>query len=321
MDNPVFFAISYPQETKVHWLRSSLAGNYQFRFCDFASRRPLLIPMEEQPAWTDFNPYYRASEKHQELSQQGYQEKVEKARQAILDKELQKVVLSRVEERQRPEDPVATFERMVQIYPAAAVYLFSHPQAGTWLGASPEKLLSWHDDLIETVALAGTLPAHSGESFGPKEEEEQQLVTDYLFEKLSGEEYVSEIKLRDRIIDRAGDLLHLKTEISAKLNGGWSLKHLLKTLHPTPAVLGLPPGKAGAIIKDLEQYDRQYYTGYFGLDSPARGDFFVNLRCMQWTEDKALLYAGGGVVADSDPIKEWEETAAKLQTMAKLLQE
>ncbi|MGB0175928.1 MAG: chorismate-binding protein, partial [Owenweeksia sp.] len=95
---------------------------------------------------------------------------------------------------------------------------------------------------------------------------------------------------------------------------------LLYNLHPTPAVGGWPKKEALAYIEDHEKHDRAYYSGYFGLRTKDSFAYYVNLRCMQVYNNAVVLYAGGGILADSDPVSEWEETEAKLQTLLRVIQ-
>ncbi len=95
---------------------------------------------------------------------------------------------------------------------------------------------------------------------------------------------------------------------------------LLKRLHPTPAVCGLPKEKAYRFIQENEGYDRQYYSGFIGwLEPEGKSDLYVNLRCMNILSDRLVLYAGSGLLLSSEPESEWQETEAKMQTMRRLL--
>ena len=98
------------------------------------------------------------------------------------------------------------------------------------------------------------------------------------------------------------------------------LFQLLKVLHPTPAVCGLPKEEAYRFILENEGYDRCYYSGFIGwLDPDGRTDLYVNLRCMHIEEEQLTLYAGGGLLASSELNDEWLETEKKLQTIKRLI--
>jgi len=95
---------------------------------------------------------------------------------------------------------------------------------------------------------------------------------------------------------------------------------LLQELHPTPAVCGLPKREAFGFIVRHEHTPRQYYSGFMGpLEMNAGTHLYVSLRCMQMTETKYRLYAGGGLLKESRMESEWQETEAKMQPMRQLL--
>lgn len=126
--------------------------------------------------------------------------------------------------------------------------------------------------------------------------------------------------IRERTLPAfAGALSHLKTDFHFSLNDSQRLGDLLKLLHPTPAVCGLPKEEAYRFILDNEGYDRSYYSGFIGWLRPeGRTDLYVNLRCMNVKEDSLTLYAGGGLLASSELDDEFQETEKKMQTMQNL---
>ncbi|NJM80882.1 MAG: hypothetical protein HC854_17015 [Flavobacterium sp.] len=96
--------------------------------------------------------------------------------------------------------------------------------------------------------------------------------------------------------------------------------NLLNTLHPTPAVCGLPKDKALQYILENENYDRKFYTGFLGeFNTKDTSNLFVNLRCMEIDTTTVNLYVGCGITSGSDPKKEYIETQNKLGTMLKIL--
>ena len=101
---------------------------------------------------------------------------------------------------------------------------------------------------------------------------------------------------------------------------------LIRALHPTPAVCGLPRVKANNFILKNENYKRTFYTGFLGelnlKDSESNVQYsqlYVNLRCMEVDENKASIFVGGGITKDSNAEKEWEETVFKTKTMKRVL--
>lgn len=241
----------------------------------------------------------------------------------LQEKKLDKLVLSRslTQNRLSGFSPAKAFYKACQQYTRSYVYLCHTPQTGTWIGGTPEIILSGEKGAWNTVALAGTQPLQNGELptyWDEKNKREQQIVATYIHDQLTslGIDSVME----GPYSARAGALCHLKSDFRFTLRENNKLGNLLNLLHPTPAVCGLPKADAYRFILDHEGYDRRYYSGFIGwLNPEGRTDLYVNLRCMH-IEDKILtLYAGGGLLSSSELNDEWQETEDKLQTMKALL--
>ena len=247
---------------------------------------------------------------------------------AIEAKAVVKVVTSRAARRPLPAgfDPLVAFAELSRHYPQAFVSLVSVPGVGTWLGATPEVLAEvTADGTFHTMALAATQPLTA--EFTPrtaiwrqKEIEEQALVARYIvncFKQLRLREY-HETGPRTVV---AGQLLHLRTDFEVNLTQVPfpSLgTDMLRLLHPTSAVGGMPKAAALHFLGQHEGYDRAYYSGFLGpvnVAAPGVARLYVNLRCLQLRPTEAILYAGTGLTADSDPAREWQETEMKLQTV------
>ena len=247
---------------------------------------------------------------------------VQKAIDAIQNNEFKKVVISRKEiVALNGVEVEVIYNRLLQLYPNAFVYVWFHPQVGLWFGATPETLLEVKNNSFSTMSLAGTQVYKKDEkvSWNSKEIEEQQIVTDYILNKLSA--FSTNLKQLKTETVKAGSLLHLKAEIKGDLTKD-KLFDLVHLLHPTPAVCGMPKEKAKQFILENENYNRFYYTGFLGeLNSNTNKDshLFVNLRCMEVKNNNAEIYVGGGITKESNPEKEWEETVAKSNIMLKVL--
>ncbi|HLZ17177.1 MAG TPA: chorismate-binding protein [Cyclobacteriaceae bacterium] len=243
---------------------------------------------------------------------------------------VEKIVPSRFKEVDLPEnfDVLKTFYRLCEKHPNAFVSLVSSPETGTWLGASPELLVSIDTkDKFRTIALAGTLPFQAGMNlksvaWTQKEIEEQALVSRYIincFKKIRVREY-AEHGPRTVV---AGNLVHLQTDYEVdmkEVNFPQLGSVMLKLLHPTSAVCGMPLEPAQDFLKKNEGYDRDLYSGYLGpVNFDGESKLFVNLRCVQIFENTARIYAGAGVTADSDPSKEVEEVEMKIQTLSQII--
>ncbi|PKQ62237.1 hypothetical protein BZG02_13035 [Labilibaculum filiforme] len=239
---------------------------------------------------------------------------------------LNKVILSRVQilEGMGLNDAVESFLKLSEAYHSAFVFLVAIPNVGTWIGASPETLLSSKNSEVETVALAGTQKLSdrlmSQVKWEDKDVKEQAFVSSYIEEVLA-QHNVRDYKRTGPVSSQAGNVVHLKTTylLSGKMSFP-QLSSLVQDLHPTPAVCGLPKIKALELIREVEQHDREYYAGYLGpIESNGSISLFVNLRSMKVLENQMALFVGGGITADSLPDKEWEETCLKAQTLLNVI--
>ncbi|WP_051435939.1 chorismate-binding protein [Tenacibaculum sp. 47A_GOM-205m] len=261
---------------------------------------------------TNHNPDTTSEENHIQL--------VEKGIAAIKNQKFKKVVLSRKEKVELLDfNLIETFQKLLNSYPTAFVYVWYHPKVGLWLGATPETLVSIQDTNFTTMSLAGTQVYNDTTNviWQTKEIEEQQFVTDYITDKLIN--YCSEITTSNTETIRAGNLLHLRTLINGTLKTDNAT--LINSLHPTPAVCGMPLEASKQFILNNENYRRSFYTGFLGeLNiNDKESNLFVNLRCMEVSNKAVYIYVGGGITRDSDSVKEWQETVAKTTTMKKVL--
>lgn len=246
---------------------------------------------------------------------------VQKGVDFIKAKQAKKIVLSRKETLEYTNlNVLETFKKMLKIYKNAFVYLWFHPEIGLWMGATPEKLLTSFEGDFKTMALAGT-QKYTGTTnvvWHKKEKQEQQYVTEFILENLK--EAVENLKITEPFTVQAGNLVHIRTDISGKLKSGNSLEKLINILHPTPAICGLPKTVAATFILENEGYNRLYYSGYLGeINRDESTSLFVNLRCMQLDDKLVSIYVGGGITAESIPENEWKETVSKAEVMKKVL--
>lgn len=250
---------------------------------------------------------------------------VNKGINAIAEGGIKKVVLSRKEAVQVLKfDLIGTFKRLLTTYDNALIYVWYHPKIGLWMGATPERLVTLDANKFATMALASTqtYEGNLNPKWGAKEEKEHQYVVDYIVSQIKDQSngiILDEFEVSETYTMKAGNLLHLKADIKGVI-GNFELKKLLKTLHPTPAVCGLPKEKSKEFILENEEYNRSFYTGFLGeINVNQKTELFVNLRCVEFNKDTANIYVGGGVTIDSDPEKEWEETVSKTKTIKNIL--
>lgn len=256
----------------------------------------------------------------------------------LLNGEFQKIVLSRCVQEPRKEEqlPMTLFQKACELYPRMFISLVYTPQSGMWLMATPEILLEGGGNDWHTIALAGTMklegeslsfdsPPVKGEArlsdiaWTTKNIQEQRYVATYLMECL--EHFSSQITEEGPYTARAANLVHLRSDFNFVLEDTRRIGELIRALHPTPAVCGLPKQQTFDFIRRNESQSRRYYSGFSGPFNPeVETHLFVSLRCMQILDDCYCLYAGGGLLRDSEEDQEWEETEAKLETMRSLLE-
>ena len=251
---------------------------------------------------------------------------VRSARDAVRKGRLRKVVLARpLDLTCTPApDPLALLVRLRTAYPECYTFL-ADPGAGlVYLGASPERLAHMQEGRVSLGALAGTFPRGATPEAdaalkrmileSPKEREEHGIVVDTIREAVAG---FGRVDLPDEPEVRPlKNVWHLFTPIALIPEGRVSLLALVERLHPTPAVGGLPREPALDLIRSLESFDRGWYGSPLGwLNAHGDGEFAVTLRSGVVSGNKVRLFAGGGIVADSDPEREFEETRIKFQPL------
>lgn len=234
----------------------------------------------------------------------------------------QKLVLSRCATTALPPDfsPLAAFVRACDSYPRMMVSLCHTPVTGTWIGSTPEIILSGHGTEWNTVALAGTMTVngHTEADWTRKNREEQAYVSGYV--RAAIRHFGCEPVENGPYTARAGQLIHLKTDFHFLLDASARIGDMLRELHPTPAVCGLPKAEAWRFIAEHEGYERAYYSGIIGwVDPDSETNLYVNLRCMRLSRGAATLYAGGGILPQSEADLEWAETEEKMNTMKAIL--
>ena len=239
-----------------------------------------------------------------------------------------KIVLARCADETSPDDipPLELFQRACMLYPRMFIALVSTEKSGCWLTATPEILLEGKAEAWRTIALAGTMKLEGeqlngeGETvrWSTKNIQEQRIVATYITECL--EQFTGDFHEEGPRTVRAANLVHLRSDFTFVLLDNQHLGDLLHTLHPTPAVCGLPKRETFEFITHNEHTPRRYYSGFMGmLDPAAETHLYVSLRCMNIEGNRYHLYAGGGLLKDSQEEQEWAETEAKLETMRRCI--
>jgi isochorismate synthase len=257
---------------------------------------------------------------------------VAQATQDIQAGDYEKIVLARGVQVTADQafDLYAVLTALQQAYPWAYTFAITRGTK-TFLGATPERLVGVSGGIVRATALAGTARR------GATPEEDAQVGADLMASPKNRHEHDVVVQmlraaLSDPCVDihaadtptllKLANVQHLYTPVSGRLRPHSTLMDLISRLHPTPAVGGLPSQKAVGYIRDYEGLDRGWYAAPVGwLDARKEGDFAVALRSGLVEGNTATLFAGCGIVADSDPAAELTESELKLQPMLKALAE
>lgn len=285
----------------------------QKRIVNHTTRAPLQAPLPKgpQPEPTD-----RVT----------YQARVARAVAAIKQGLCQKIVLSRIEPRALTADYdlIDLAEKLATVHPHAFVSVVSSDPTGTLVTATPEILLTANHTGIKTMALAGTQwPAKGTDlseiQWSDKIVGEQGLVADFIREAFAAEDITDLVETQPMTV-QAANLCHLRSDFRAPCVNITTLAALLRRLHPTSAVCGMPRPEAHQFIREEEGDTRGFYTGYLGpVDSDGFANLYVNLRSARVAGHHIYLHIGGGIVAESDPKLEWDETVEKTKTIGCVL--
>ena len=243
---------------------------------------------------------------------------------------LEKAVLARevIVSSPSAHDPAPLFGAMRELFPSCFSFACGTPEA-TFIGASPELLIRRRGAVAATVALAGSIrrsadPAvddHLGEQLltSAKDRSEHEIVVRRIERALRPHSVWVQADT-EPALSKIANIQHLATRVRAQLADSRSAIELAGELHPTPAVGGEPTAEALALISEIEGMDRGWYAAPVGwMDATEDGEFCVALRSALLRDRSAHLFAGAGVVADSDPAAELAETEIKLGALLPLL--
>jgi isochorismate synthase len=239
-----------------------------------------------------------------------------------------KVVLARQEQVSQAQciDVQAALRKLADSYPSCTVFAISHGDA-CFLGATPERLITLRNGTASTMALAGSVARGGTQAeddllaqqllHDPKERAEHAIVVAALREGLAADGLCSTIVAdAGPRVRKLPNLQHLMTPIRAQVAAGRCVLDLVERLHPTPAVGGFPTQRALEIIRAWEHLDRGWYAGPLGwVNRHGEGEFVVGIRSALVRGSDATLFAGCGIVADSDPTAEYTESGWKLRPM------
>ncbi|MCF3943482.1 isochorismate synthase [Oceanobacillus alkalisoli] len=268
--------------------------------------------------------------KNQVIAPEKWKETVKEATKEMKEKRAEKIVLAR-EVRLTFTEEVNITQVLEELHHTQAnSYIFAFESEGDcFIGATPERMVKVEKNQLLSTCLAGTAPR------GKTKAEDEQIGYELLHDKKNRDEHEFVVKMiKEAILKTCTDvnipskpvlhplknLQHLYTPVTGRLKESYSIFDVIKDLHPTPALGGTPTEESLAYIREHELLDRGWYGAPIGwIDSNQNGEFAVAIRCGLIQADAASLFAGCGVLADSDPEMEFEETRIKMLPMLHVL--
>jgi anthranilate synthase component 1 len=227
--------------------------------------------------------------------------------------------------------PFDVYRALRVINPSPFMFYLKSPGC-TLIGASPEILCRVQEGLVTTRPLAGTRPRGATEEqdlalerellADPKERAEHIMLVDLHRNDIGRVARVGSVRVSDTMsVERYSHVMHITTNVTGELRAGMSALDALRVSLPVGTVSGAPKIRAMQIIDELEPTRRGPYGGAVGyLDFAGNMDTCIALRTMVWTDGVYDVQAGAGIVADSVPQREWEETISKATAMLKAVE-
>jgi isochorismate synthase len=254
---------------------------------------------------------------------------VETSLAAIRAERVSKVVLARTLDVAAAVDPATVVARLWEVNRGSHVFLFEPSPGVALVGAAPETVATLRDGVFHATAVAGSIrrgdsPREQAELAtrllaSDKDRSEQRIALDDMVARLETVAHQIRTDPQPHVLTLAR-IQHLETEIRASVPPGTGILDLLRLLHPTPAVCGLPRDEALALLTEVEPFQRGWYAGPVGwLDADGNGVFAPALRSAVLHQGQWRLFAGAGIVEGSVPALEWEETSIKFTPVLEAL--
>lgn len=262
-------------------------------------------------------------ERHDSPSFDKWSALIKEALETFETSSLKKVVLARATSLlcKVPINPMHIVSHLKSHALNSTLFAYIPERHSAFIGSSPEAFYTRKEKKLETAAVAGTRKRGLNEEDdkalhlellkGSKEREEFQYVVNFFEEALSklSENYD---KTSDVSIRQTTTVQHLYHKFQAYLQSSITDQTLIETLHPTPAVGGLPQELALEFLKDKEPFYRGLYAAPLGWISKSQTDLIVAIRSSLINNHSLILFAGAGIVNGSDPVSEWEELEHKI---------
>jgi len=258
-----------------------------------------------------------------------WKQKVNEAIKDIKENKLQKIVLARKVDYKMSGsiDWSGIFEKLNSDYSDCFNFLIKS-ESDYFFGSSPELLGKFEKDLFRTEALAGSINRGSDEyedsnlalllSASKKNKKEHDIVIEHLRDNLQNHLFNIEID-NTPLIKRLKNIQHLQTKISGRLKDNLKYFQVIKSIFPTPAICGIPTRQSLDELKTLEGFDRGMYSGIVGaFNLFGEAEFYVAIRSALISENRLTVFAGCGIVEESNPEEEFNETELKLQPIISL---
>ena len=279
-------------------------------------------PLEYRPAGSFNTGDTPRPEVTSSMDQGVFEEAVRKVKDYIRAGDAYQVVLSRRLETPFEGDPFSLYRALRLINPSPFLFYFNHPQV-TVAGSSPELMTRVRDGTVYSRPIAGTRPRGSTEEedlalekellADPKERAEHVMLIDLARNDLGRVCDYGSVKVDDlMVVERYSHVMHIVSGVSGQLREGYGPVDVIRAVFPHGTVSGAPKVRAMEIIDELEPVARGPYAGTVGyLDFSGNVDTAICMRTLVIADGIAWVQAGAGLVADSDPTTEYEETEAK----------
>ncbi|MEX0323534.1 MAG: isochorismate synthase MenF [Puniceicoccaceae bacterium] len=276
-------------------------------------------------------PVYHILEENEVGGENSFQGNVQKALGKIKDGAYRKIVLSRALDLvfDNPCNPLKILNRLRQDYPSCHCFSLQHESGTSFIGATPERLVSVQDGNFQTEAIAGSIARDADASedarlasqllSSEKDLREHELVVESIRKRLA------ELGVEASIESEPGLLVlsnvqHLHTPVTGKMPEGLHILDMAERLHPTPAVGGTPREAVVDDIAEWEPFSRGLFAGITGwFDTRGNGEFAVGIRSALAHGTSARLYAGAGIVNGSEPESEFRETSIKMEALLRCI--
>ena len=287
-------------------------------------RRPL--PAESMPPST--NSPVEVDESESAFSRQDFEVAVSRAKAHITAGDIFQAVISRRMHRRTHAQPFDIYRALRRVNPSPYMFYLELPDGLRLIGSSPEVLVRLDHGIVESRPLAGTRPR------GDTPAEDQALAEELLADPKERAEHVMLVDLaRNDVgrvsrfgtvtaptlmeIERYSHVMHIVSDVRGELDPARDAYDVLRACFPAGTVSGAPKVRAMEIIEELEPERRGPYAGavgYFGFSGNM--DTCITIRTIVMQGDRVFLQAGAGIVADSDPSREFDETNSKLQALS-----